>query len=207
MTETQTIPSEPVRLAGAQPREPREVALEPGPGARAAIAAELGLSALRKLRLTGRLLPEGRDDWRLEAELGATVVQPCGVTLQPVTTRIDEPVTRRWLANPPVPAEGAEVEMPEDDSAEPLVASVDLVQVMIEALSLAIPPFPRAEGAGLGEAVYAPPGQAPLTDEAIRPFAGLAGLRDKLAGGAPEGQEDGSEDGAEDGGENGDDGA
>ena len=125
----------------------------------------------------GRLWPEG-DDWRLEAELGATVVQPCVVTLAPVTTRIDRPVTRRYLAHMPAPGPG-ETEMPEDETAEPLPGAVDLDAVMIEALALALPDYPRAAGAELGEAVYTEPGKTPLTDEAARPFAGL---RDKLAG-------------------------
>ncbi|MCX8227096.1 MAG: DUF177 domain-containing protein, partial [Sulfitobacter sp.] len=35
-------------------------------------------------------------------------------------------------------------------------------------------------GAELGQAVYAEPGVAPMTDEDARPFAGLAQLREKL---------------------------
>jgi len=44
------------------------------------IAEELGLSDLRKLRLQGRVFEDGTD-WVLDAQLGATVVQPCVVTL------------------------------------------------------------------------------------------------------------------------------
>ena len=51
-----------------------------------ALAQELGLEKLRKLRLKGTLHPEGQSGWRLEAELGATIVQPCVITLAPVTT-------------------------------------------------------------------------------------------------------------------------
>ncbi|MGR3756771.1 MAG: YceD family protein [Tranquillimonas sp.] len=171
------------RLTGTAVREPREVALEPDAEERAAIARALELLALRKFRLTGRLIPEGRQDWRLDAELGATVVQPCGLTLEPVTTRIDEPVTRRWMANPPTVPEGAEVEMPEDDTVDPLPASVDLVAVAVEALSLALPAHPRAPGAELGAASYAEPGVAPLADEDVKPFASLADFRARLKNG------------------------
>ena len=45
-----------------------------------------------------------------------------------------------------------------------------------EALSLALPLYPRAPGAELGAQVFAPPGAEPLTDDVIKPFAGLAGL-------------------------------
>lgn len=170
-----------IRLADLPATRPTEVAVEPDAEARAALAAELGITAVRKLRLTGALHPRGRRDWDLEALLGATVVQPCVVTLEPVTTRIDEPVTRRFRADLPEPQPGAEIEMPEDDTLEPLPETLDLDRVIAEALALALPDWPRAEGAELGAAVGTPPGQAPLTDAAAKPFAGLAGLRDKLA--------------------------
>lgn len=156
--------------------------LTPEAPERAALAAELGLQALRKLRFAGRLIPEGRRDWRLEAELGATVVQACVITAEPVTTRIDEAVLRRYMAELPE-AEGDEVEIPEDDSAEPLPVMLDLTAVMAEALALALPIYPKAPGAALGEARFAAPGTEPLSDEAARPLSGLSALRDKLAGG------------------------
>lgn len=143
------------------------------------IAQDLDLLDLRKLRFTGRLVPDGKRDWRLDAQLGATVVQPCRVTLAPVTTRIDEPVLRRFLARWDEPTE-AETEMPEDDTAERLPEVLDLTAVMTEALALALPPFPRAEGAEGGAQVFTEPGKAPLTDETVRPFAGLAELRDRM---------------------------
>lgn len=159
----------------------RTFELLPDAATRDRMAAELGLLGLRKLRLTGRLVPEGKRDWRLEASVGATVVQPCVVTAEPVTTRLDEPVARRYLAVMPEP-EGEEVEMPEDDSAEPLPAALDLLAVLTEALALALPQYPRAAGAELGEAVFAAPGVAPMTDEEAKPLAGLAALRDRLKG-------------------------
>lgn len=158
-------------------------ALRPGPEALAALAGRLGASALRKVAFEGRVLPEGGGDWRLEAHLGATAVQPCVVTLAPVTTRIETDVRRRYLADYTPPEGAGETEMPEDDTLEPLPAALDLGELLAEALSLALPDFPKAEGAELGEAVYTEPGTAPMTDEDARPFAGLKGLRDKLENG------------------------
>jgi len=179
MAEPEITP-QTVRLSRRSDRAPVEVELVPDADLRAPIAARLGLLALRKLRFAGTLIPEGKRDWRLEATLGATVVQPCIVTLAPVTTRIDVPVTRRYLSEMPVLPEGDEIEMPEDDSTEPLPETLDLVQVMVEALALALPLYPRADGAELGDAAYAPPRVAPLTDEDTKPFAALAELKRKL---------------------------
>lgn len=155
--------------------------LVPDAEARAAIAADLDLRGLRKLRFAGALKPEGRADWRLEATLGATVVQDCVVTLDPVVSRIDVPVIRRYLNDPPELPEGEEIEMPEDDSIEPLPRVLDLSAVMIEALALALPEYPHAPGVDPLEISVTEPGAAPIRDEERRPFAGLAGLRDKLA--------------------------
>jgi uncharacterized metal-binding protein YceD (DUF177 family) len=152
--------------------------LEPDAAERAALARVLGASEIRKLRFAGTLKPEGRGDWRLEATLGATVVQPCVVTLEPVVTRIDEAVLRRYLAEwPEEPPPGSETEMPEDDSAEPLGGAIDPAQVMAEALALALPDFPRAEGVEIGTASAAPPGAEPLDTAEVHPFAALARLR------------------------------
>lgn len=154
--------------------------LRPDAQGRRDLAGAMGLLGLRKLSFSGRIVPEGRSDWRLEGRLGATVVQPCVVTLEPVTTRIEEPVERVFLADPPPEPEGDEVEMPEDDTTEPLGNTIDLGAVMAEALALALPAYPRAPGAELGDARFAAPGATPLTDAEEKPFSGLRTLRDAL---------------------------
>ncbi len=155
--------------------------LRPDTEALQRIAAELELKGLRKLSFRGSIKAQGARDWLLEGALGATVIQPCVATLEPVTTRIDEPVRRLYLADPaPILPEGEEVEMPEDDTAEPLGSTIDPYAVMIEALALALPLWPRADGAEIGEVTVTEPGRTALTQEAMKPFAGLAGLRDKL---------------------------
>ncbi|MEL6518030.1 MAG: DUF177 domain-containing protein [Pseudomonadota bacterium] len=148
--------------------------------ARAALAAQMGILGVRKLRFSGEIAPAGKADWRLTGTLGATVVQACVVTLEPVTTRVDEPVERLYLAEIPPEPEATEVEMPEDDTTEALGDVIDLHLVMAEALALALPMYPRAADADLEQAQFAGPGVAPMTDEDARPFAGLKELRDKL---------------------------
>jgi uncharacterized metal-binding protein YceD (DUF177 family) len=175
MTDRHRIP-----LSELPTGRPTQFVVEPGTEERAAIADRLGIPSVRKLRFEGEMQPQGRQDWALAGRLGATVVQPCVVTLDPVTTRIDEDVRRTYLAEMPEPEGGDEAEMPEDDTADPLPETLDLFAVMEEALALALPPFPRAPGAELGEAVYTEPGKAAMTDDDAKPFAGLKALRDKL---------------------------
>lgn len=169
-----------LRLSSLPPGKAHDIALRPGAETRARIAGRLGLDALRKLSFTGSLIPIDRQDWQLRATLGATVVQPCVVTLAPVTTRIEAEVVRTYLRDMPAIPEGEEIEMPEDDTLEPLPDTLDLEAVMEEALALNLPLYPHAEGAAPGDAVFAEPGVTPMRDEDAKPFAGLAGLKKRL---------------------------
>jgi len=178
-------PSDPttLRLGLRAPRRARDIDMRLGPEEAAAVAGRLGIIGLRKARLHGTLRPVGRDDWDLDVDLGATVTQACVVTLDPVTTRIEEPVIRRYrLAAEGPPAEG-EIEMPEDDTVEPVPETLELAAVFEEALALALPPYPRTETAPVDEAPFGPPGVAPLRDADMKPLAGLANLKRKLGGG------------------------
>lgn len=183
-TESSDLPNiaAPIMVAGLNGRKPRNVTLEPDEAQCAAIARFLNVTTVRKLRFQAKLAPFGAQDWELSGMLGASVVQPCAITLAPVTTRIDQPVVRRYVADWSEP-DGEEVEMPEDDTLEPLGNRIDLSMVVIEALALALPDFPRAAGVVLGEdgaLRAAPAGETPLDDNAVKPFAGLAALRQKM---------------------------
>lgn len=173
----------PFRTAELPQNRPTRFAVAPGADARAGIADELGATSIRKLVFEGEIRPLGKHGFRMVATLGATVVQPCVVTLDPVTSRIDETIERSFVpeARLDSPEAGSEVEMPEDDSVEPLGPVIDPAAVMVEALSLAMPDFPRAEGAGGIAAESRPEGAEPIREEEVRAFAGLAALRDKLA--------------------------
>jgi uncharacterized metal-binding protein YceD (DUF177 family) len=167
--------SHPLVVRQLPARKATRFDLVPEAATRAALAAQLGLLDLPYLRFKGELQPKGRSDIHLSALMEAVVVQPCSVTLVPVTTRLAEPVTRRYLAEFADP-QGDEVELTGDDCDEPLPEVIDPGLVAVEALALALPQYPRAPGAGLGEAVFAPPGAAPLREADLKPFAGLAGL-------------------------------
>ncbi|WP_208353460.1 YceD family protein [Pseudaestuariivita rosea] len=170
-----------LRIADLSQRKPTAFDMTADADMLADLTKRLELLDLRKVRLQGQIAPQGRDDWALTAHLGATVVQPCIVTLAPVTTRIEEDIRRLYLAHMADQPDASEVEMPEDDTVEPLPATINLRDVLAEALALALPLYPRADGAALDAAVFTEPGKAPMTDDEARPFAGLASLRDKLA--------------------------
>lgn len=165
----QTPYSHPLRVNRLNPRQTTELTLDPDAADRARIAADLGLLDLPLARMTARIAASGQDGWALTGRLTARVVQPCVVTLAPVTTQIDEPVDRRWSPHLAAP-EGEEIEIPDDDT-EPLGQVIDAGEVMVEALALALPLYPRAAGAELDQTDSDAPG-----DDTRRPFAGLAAL-------------------------------
>lgn len=174
--------SDKLRFDALSTAKPTPFRLEPSPDTQKAIAKALDLLGLRKLRFEGEIRPMGQSDWHLTAHLGATVVQPCGVTLEPVTTRIEDPVSRIYVADWTDPEE-AELEIPEDDDSEPIPETLDLLGLAQEALALALPAYPRLPDAELSQIDFAEDGVDALTDETAKPFAGLSALKQKLENG------------------------
>ena len=168
-----------LRVADLSQNRATRFELLPDPAERAELASRLEILDVRKLTFKGSVSALGKTGWALSAQLGATVEQSCIVTLDPVVTRIDQSVERRFVKDFDSGLED-ETEMPEDDTEEPLDAEIDLTRIMIEALTLALPDYPRSESAELETQVFAAPGVAPMTDAETKPFAGLADLKQKL---------------------------
>lgn len=178
---TADLPTMPFRVASIAGRTSTHVRFRPSAPERQAIAQALGLLDLPALEFDGDIRPAGKRDMILQGKLTATVVQPCSISLEPVTTKIADQVKRQYLSDFKVP-EDNEVEIPEDDTIEALPEVIDAAQVTIEALALALPLYPRAPGVELGEAVFTEPGAAPLREGDLKPFAALAGLVAKARG-------------------------
>ena len=172
------FPSQPMRRAQLSARKPTRFTFQPEAADRRAIADALGLIELSSLRFEGEFRPAGRADFTLEAHLVAKAVQSCSITLAPVPARINETVRRRYEAEF-VPPDAEEAEMV-DEETEALPEVLDIAAIAAEALALALPMYPRAPGADLGEAVFAAPGTTPITDADLKPFAGLAALADRM---------------------------
>lgn len=173
------IIADTVRLSSLPTKTPTPFRLVPERDVLNTIAQDFALLDLRKVRFDGELTPAGKRDWTLVGTLGATIVQPCAVTLDPVTTRLNVPVTRRYVADYVEPS-GVETEMPEDDTVDPLPVTLSLYDVMVEELDLALPLFPRADGVEMETMRLTEPGKQAMTDGEAKPFAGLAALRDTL---------------------------
>lgn len=168
-----------LRVASLSQTSPTPFSLRPDAAALAALAQEMEISGLRKLSFEGALHPMGDSDWQLRGRLGATVTQPCVVTLEPVITRIDTDVLRTFIRDY-VDVDAPEAEVPEDDSVEPLGTWIDPALVMEEELALALPQYPRKIETESEPVRVTEPGKKPMSDEEARPFAGLAAFKQQL---------------------------
>lgn len=153
----------------------------PSEGETDAMAALFDVVSIRKMRFHGSIIAFEEKCWLLEGMLGATVSQNCVVTLERVRTRIDIDIRRVFVPMAEPTADEITLDASDDDELEPLGKEIDLGLVAMEALALAIPEYPRIEGAELPDSNFSPPDAADMTDEAPKAFAGLAALKEKLS--------------------------
>jgi len=173
--------SYPLKVADLPKNAPRGFSLELTAQDLESIAKDLGILDLKKLRFEGALAFNGQGEVVVTADLGVSAVQACVVTLEPVKSRIDEQITRRF--SPHLEPAGDDHQMlPDDDeNVDALGDIIDLGAILIESIALNLPDFPRAEGAELEQKTFAEPGVIALEDEDTKPFASLAALKDKLS--------------------------
>jgi uncharacterized metal-binding protein YceD (DUF177 family) len=153
--------------------------IEATPSERAAIAAKFNLIAVDSLAAELDMHRNAAGLVVVDGHLRAAVVHTCVVSLEPAPQSIDErfrlvlaPAGSREVA--PEPRPGAEIMVdPSVEQPEPVNGpGIDLGGIVLEHLSLALDPYPRAPGATL------PAVAQPGPDETSQsPFAALAGLK------------------------------
>lgn len=172
-----------------------EVSISPNQDEAHRLALRLGLLSLDSL-VADILVKHGSNDvaYHVKGKMKADVTQACVVTLEPVKTHIAEEF-EAWFADPQGPVSfkklqherdmvKAHGEMPileEKDDPEPMVdGKIDLGEAVTQFLSLAIDPYPHAEGV---EYVTEPPKSAAEgSDEVKNPFAALKDWKARLTG-------------------------
>ena len=145
------------------------------------MAALFDVVSIRKMRFQGVIAPFEDNGWLLEGKLGVSVSQNCVVTLERVRTRLDLDVRRIFTPMAEPDENEITLDASHNDEIEPLGKEIDLGLVAMEALALAIPEYPRVEGAELPESSFSPPEASDIEEEAPKPFAGLAALKEKLS--------------------------
>ena len=176
MSGLQRITDASIRL-DSMPAEGRDLVLDVDAGERAAIADQLGITAVERLsvKLHADRFSGGM---RVTGSLRARIVQPSVVSLEPVTQDIEDSVDRVFLpGSEKAFASKAEaevfVDLEGDDVPDHFEGpEADLSGLIIETLALAIDPYPRLEGENLEDL-----GIADLNSAPESPFAKLKALK------------------------------
>lgn len=144
-----------------------------------AIADALGLVSLDGLTFDYRLWRSGKDRFKLDGTLRASLVQTCVVSLEPIESEIMEEVNLDfWPAD-----EVATLETPEHASEfeidlegpEPIEGdTIDIGQLTYETLASSIDPYPRKPGVEFDEKAGPGEGDENAGDS---PFAVLRSLK------------------------------
>jgi uncharacterized metal-binding protein YceD (DUF177 family) len=151
-----------------------DVVLSPSETERAQIAEWSDVSAVPAFEATVTLKRLAPSRFSYVANLKAEVVQPCSVTLEPVTQRIEEQFSRELHLTHATRHRPELVELApgagEDEAPEEIESPrYNVAGPVLEEFSLAIDPYPRAPGVA-----YEPPPDA----KPASPFAVLAKLKE-----------------------------
>ena len=167
-------------------QEPQRYSARANPAECEALKGRLDLIGLSDFSVEAQV-KKWRRGVRVSGTIKADVVQRCIVSLEPVPDQISESFDRGFLPEQDLVGDmkpGQEVEIEDDaelgDLPDILDETLDLGEIASEALSLALNPYPRAEGEEPLDAQAAPPGETPMSDNDVKPFASLAAYREKL---------------------------
>lgn len=149
-----------------------------------ALCKRLGLDGLRKLKAHVSFALIEKKHVIVSATFSATLVQPCCVTLKPVTTDISADFSITYIEN--VEEDEGDDEESDDffeekaDPPEPLVnEQIDVGAALVEQLALVIDPFPRVKDAVFEGFVSKSKGVPDSEFEKKNPFAALSQLKAK----------------------------
>jgi hypothetical protein len=118
---------------------------------RKALAARFDLVAIRELTGLLHLTPWRRGGVKITGRVDAVIVQTCVVTLDPFEVVVTDEIVR-YFAGHHAPGTAAvhSVESLEDEPEVVTGNSIDVGEVVAEALGLAIDPYPRKPGVVFG---------------------------------------------------------
>lgn len=149
------------------PGDRQSMTLEASEAERAAVAERLKVLSIGALQAELDILRDLTGDVIVTGRILADVEQACVVTLEPVGQRVDAELFQRYSAR------SAEPEGEEEDPIEPIhEGEIEVGDVIVQNLSLALDPYPRAPESHF-EAVDDDAGKP------SGPFAALAALQEK----------------------------
>lgn len=150
----------------------------------AAVAARLGVEKIDALTAALEVKAGAGGVTKVTGTVDAALTQTCVVSLVPVPATISEAVEAGFIPEEIAlkkkkAKEDAEEELDLGDEDPPEVVRdgrIDLGELAIEQVALALDPYPRAPGAAFDPAAWSSPDQNGENTAPSGPFAALAGL-------------------------------
>lgn len=174
--------SRPLRLAEI-PADGLSLQLDATASERAAVAGRLGLLNLDLLQGVLSIRPLARGGLELTGSMKAKLEQSCVVTLEVLPDEVSRPLHLRFLDEDAFRQHESAQEDPLDGpDVEPMPDSetLDLGELLVEELSLALDPYPRQADADFADLSLGPGGSADgAAGRSGSPFAVLEGFAGK----------------------------
>ena len=151
----------------------------------AALAKRLSLSSIKSFKAQVFLTLLKNSDVDLKASFSVQVIQPCTVTLAPVSSDLKAKFSMTYTPVVEEDEESEEDEVFEDlddmvEPPEPLIdQKIDIGAALVEHLALEIDPFPRVKGAVFEGYVAGSKSEKESGFEKKNPFAALSQLQTK----------------------------
>ncbi len=172
----------------ALPPSGRTYKIKASDAERAAVAARLGLQKVDVLTASFELKPGAGGIVKVIGTAEAEVTQTCVVSLAPVPARINEAVEASFITEELAAAKEKKRKAKDDEEEElslsgedpPELAQegrIDLGELAVVHVALALDPYPRAPGAAFDPAVWGLSEQNEENPPIAGPFAALAGLK------------------------------
>lgn len=152
----------------------REYELVPKELDRKRISERLNINTLTSLKASVHVTIGRAGVIEVRGHISAHLTQPCVVTLEPVEEDVEEDFELRFTRQVSKPTHDIEIDQGDDPPDELTGDVLDLGEVVVEQLALAMNPYPRAAGAKFNAHVYGEP--EPETAK-ISPFAALSKLK------------------------------
>lgn len=174
--------SRPLRLAEV-PADGLSLQLDATASERTAVARRLGLLSLDLLQGALSIRPLARGGLELTGSMQAKLEQSCVATLEALPVEVSRPLNLRFLDEDAFRQHESTQEDPLDGpDVEPMPSgeTLDLGELLVEELSLALDPYPRQTDAGFTDLSLGPDGSADgASGKSGSPFAVLEGLAGK----------------------------
>ena len=141
------------------------------------LALMLQVEKIKFFSFKGQITLTNKTTAMLRGSFSTRLIQSCVISLSPVRTKIEKAVTLNYEISKFNKRQKSVSVSPNFDEPEQIYEEVNIGDVMLEALSLEIPLYPKKEGINFTGITITDTGIKPLELTRNNPFVSLKGLK------------------------------